>query len=92
MMIGAPLNSEAGEYAGETYLLLGVNLGAPGSVSLAQADFSFVGENNRDHAGISVSTAGDVDGDGLDDLMVGAFHNSEGGTYSGKTYLLMGGK
>jgi hypothetical protein len=48
-----------------------------------------VGEDAGDVAGTSVSSAGDVDGDGLDDLLVGAPSNDEGGTDAGKGYLLL---
>ncbi len=57
--------------------------------SLSLADYSFVGENSEDYAGVSVSSAGDVDGDGLDDLLVGASGNDDGGINAGKAYLLM---
>ena len=42
------------------------------TIDLSDADFDFIGENSGDVAGYTVSTAGDVDGDGLDDLFVGA--------------------
>ena len=48
-----------------------------------------MGENSEDYAGVSVSSAGDVDGDGLDDLLVGASGNDDGGINAGKAYLLM---
>jgi hypothetical protein len=35
--------------------------------------FVINGEAENDYSGVSVSSAGDVNGDGLDDLIVGAF-------------------
>jgi hypothetical protein len=35
--------------------------------------FVINGESKNDHSGYSVSNAGDVNGDGLDDLIVGAY-------------------
>jgi hypothetical protein len=60
------------------------------TTSLSLADYSFVGENWYDRAGYSVSSAGDVNGDGLDDLLVGANGNDDGGSYAGKAYLILG--
>ena len=40
--------------------------------------------------GQSVSSAGDVDGDGLDDLLVGASGNGDGDPAAGKAYLILG--
>jgi hypothetical protein len=37
---------------------------------VAQRGFVINGESTRDHSGHSVSSAGDVNGDGLDDLIV----------------------
>ncbi len=52
--------------------------------------YSFVGEAAGDLSGYSVASAGDVDGDGLDDLLIGAYGNDAGGSDAGKTYLMLG--
>ncbi|OJA03220.1 integrin alpha, partial [Bathymodiolus thermophilus thioautotrophic gill symbiont] len=54
--------------------------------SVAQG-FVMNGENVEDHSGKSVSSAGDVNGDGLDDLIVGAYHAE---SYVGKSYVVFG--
>lgn len=90
-IIGAPYDREVGSYAGKVYLILGrsqVNWGA--DFSLANADVQFLAENPTDRAGWSVSDAGDVNGDGYDDFVIGAWGNSTGGTKAGKGYLILG--
>ncbi len=85
-------NDDGGSNAGKVYLLLGSTLAAStaSTIDLSQADFAFIGENSYDHAGTSVNVGGDVDGDGLDDIVVGAYNNSDGGSKAGKVYLLLG--
>ncbi|MBN1389023.1 MAG: FG-GAP repeat protein, partial [Candidatus Thermoplasmatota archaeon] len=51
---------------------------------------SFWGEDAGDSSGESVSGAGDVNGDGFDDILIGAVYNDEGGIYAGQTYLILG--
>ena len=48
--------------------------------------YQFIGAGANDTVGSSVSSAGDVDGDGFDDLLIGA--NQAGS--SGETYLISG--
>jgi hypothetical protein len=90
ILISAYVNDEGGGAAGKAYLLLGSTIAAGGTFDLGAADRGFVGEAPGDYLGHSVASAGDVDGDGLDDILIGAYGNDEGGDQAGKTYLFLG--
>ena len=63
---------------------------APGVVDLlTQANIRFDGAAAGDEVG-PVSTAGDVNGDGRADLLIGAPKASNGGTSSGSAYVVFG--
>lgn len=91
LIVGAPANDTGGDSAGAAYVVFGQATGTPVSladVAAGQGGFKIVGEQSGDQAGISVSAAGDLNGDGLDDLLVGAF-GRDGST--GAAYLVFGG-
>ncbi|MBD2043131.1 putative Ig domain-containing protein [Microcoleus sp. FACHB-672] len=69
--------------SGTSYVVFGGPSGNNGG-------FTINGETAGDHAGISVSSAGDVNGDGLDDLIVGARWADPNGAFSGKSYVVFG--
>ena len=78
--------------AGESYVVFGkadsasIDLGALGS-----GGFRIDGIDAGDFSGISVSGAGDVDGDGLNDVIVGAFRaDPDGDSYAGESYVVFG--
>ena len=50
--------------------------------------YVYNGESAGDEFGVSVSGAGDINGDGFDDLIVGAHKNAAGGTEAGAAYVL----
>ena len=84
--------------AGETYLVYG-GASAPGTsgeLDLSMLDgtngFILTGIDANDRSGSSVSSAGDVNGDGYDDLIIGAYYgDSNGDSSAGETYVVYGG-
>jgi len=52
------------------------------------ADVTMTGEGIGDAFGLSVSSAGDVNGDGYSDVVVGAYRYS---SLTGKAYIFFGG-
>ncbi|MFM2330254.1 MAG: hypothetical protein RLZZ494_2357, partial [Pseudomonadota bacterium] len=86
----------ANEFAGECYVVFGKSDGGAVNVSALTAGTStrgFVinGQSGSDLSGYSVSSAGDVNGDGLDDLIVGAYRASvSGNTQAGQSYVVFG--
>ncbi len=87
-VVGAYGESTGGAAAGAAYLLLGP---LSGTIDLSAADATFIGEERADDAGCAVSPAGDTDGDGLADVLVGAYGNDYGGSGTGAAYVLLGG-
>ena len=87
ILVGAPWESTAANKTGATYLVYGP---VSGHISLSDADVKIVGETRWDEAGSAVSNAGDVNGDGFDDLLVNAENSNIGGTMAGTTYVLYG--
>ena len=64
--------------------------GITGSLDLSGADARLIGESSGDNAGLSVAGAGDVNNDGYDDVLVGAWYDDTTDTDAGVAYLLLG--
>jgi len=88
MLIGARDADSSASDEGAVYLVCGSS--SPADASLSAADARFTGEASRDWAGSSIAGTGDVDGDGLDDILIGANGNDTAGSYSGAAYLVLG--
>ncbi len=89
ILIGCSRNDEGGDNAGQSYLFFGKENGWQMDLNISNADASFIGENSGDLAGV-VTSVGDVNGDGYDDIMVGSPGNDENGISSGQSYLIFG--
>jgi len=90
MAVTAPGNDRGGLESGRVYIIAGKGGGWRPKESLRNATFSIHGENMGDRAGTGVAAAGDVDGDGMDDLVCGAATNKQAGKDAGKAYVLLG--
>ncbi|MCB9823406.1 FG-GAP repeat protein [Candidatus Nomurabacteria bacterium] len=90
-LLGSPWYNETEDaYEGKSYLILGKEGGWAMETSLADADASFIGEYIYDYSGQAVSGAGDVNGDGADDILIGAPGDGEDENLYGRVYLLLG--
>ncbi|BAV47442.1 Integrins alpha chain [Mesorhizobium loti] len=68
---------------------------APEIISLSDLEqgilgFAILGEHQYDSDGYSVSSAGDVNGDGIADLLVGSYQNSHFSDANGAAYVILG--
>lgn len=49
------------------------------------------GESPADYASLTLAAAGDTDGDGFSDFLIGSYADDDGGTEAGAAYLIRGG-
>ncbi len=99
LLVGAPHANSIGNaksWAGDSYVVFGgASFGASLNLSTLNGSngFTLYGVDGDDRFGASVSSAGDVNGDGFDDVIVGAFTSSGAGntkSSAGESYVVFG--
>ena len=99
LLIGASTADASGNgksNAGDSYVIFG-GASLPATIDLATlgpAGITIFGAGTADWSGFSVSSAGDVNGDGFDDLLIGANGADASGnakSRAGDSYLIFGG-
>jgi len=92
LAVGSLTDDDGGSNTGAVYVLY---LKTDGDVSSAQKLSNFYGNANgfytfeaSDYFGMSVAALGDVDGDGVTDLAVGAYADDDGSAGAGAVYVV----
>jgi hypothetical protein len=87
LLVGVPVATSARSEPGAAYVIHGP---ATTAGSLTTVGVQYSGQSADDIAGSALAFAGDVNGDGLDDAIIGASGNDAAGATSGAAYLVLG--
>ncbi|SFE39235.1 integrin alpha [Nitrosomonas sp. Nm166] len=93
LIVGASV-ADSYSFSGSSYVVFGKALGFDATIDLSSLDgsngFRLDGVADGDSSGGSVSNAGDVNGDGFDDVIIGAHGAEPNGDFSGSSYVVFG--
>ena len=96
LIIGASGADPNGSRSGQSYVVFGSRSGFVSDLNLSTLNgnngFRVNGIAASDRSGRSVSSAGDVNGDGIDDLIIGANSADPNGGNSGQSYVVFGSR
>lgn len=94
VIIGARLADPNGNNSGQSYVIFGSNTPFGATFDLSTLDgtngFTINGFEETDNLGFSVSSAGNINGDGFDDIIIGAYFANPNGNDSGQSYVIFG--
>ncbi len=88
LLVGVPGSSHCHFNGGVTYLYTGI---VASTLTVHDHDAALCGESAYDECGTELVYVGDVDGDGGEDLLVGASETYDGGYSVGEVFLVSGG-
>jgi len=90
LAVGVPFDDDGGTNFGALWILFMNNTGTvASSQKISFTDGGFSGDLfNEDHFGSSIDTVGDIDGDGVTELVVGSPGDDDGGTDRGAVWIL----
>jgi hypothetical protein len=94
VLIGAPFAGAGNDHSGASFVVFGHAGSANGPLSLASLDGSnglrIDGASAGDTSGYSLAFAGDINGDGLSDIIINASNANPHGSISGSSYVVFG--
>ncbi len=100
IVVSSVLASPSSQFSGQCYVIYGRGAPFPPDFELSSLLLSNGGNGSEglaingvsedDRVGVSVSTAGDVNADGIDDLIVGSSNADPNGSRSGQSYVVFG--
>lgn len=94
-MLSAVFNDENNDNAGAVYVVFGVETGWPQVFDLTTLNgsngFKLLGDGEGDHTGSMINSAGDINNDGINDIVLTApSYASTGLVFNGATYVVFG--
>ncbi len=89
LIIGAPQDDDSADNAGAVYVIYG-GTALSSTITAAAADVTLTGESSGDTAGISIGAGADINGDSIDDFIVGAWAEDTGASNAGAVYAIFG--
>ena len=95
IIIGAPYADPNGSKSGSAFVVFGKTGAWASTANLStlqgsSTGFRLDGEAVEDNLGWSVASAGEVNGDGFADIIIGAFYADPNGSNSGTSYVVYG--